>query len=328
MRLSTIVLAIVTAFSGLGALSGPAHAVPTSIPYTGTLQVSGNNGNSPVDIQVRMFDSLNGNTQVWPAGNAVAAFPATPLRAGRFSINLGSANQPLDASVLGVEGRNVYLQITVNGTPLSPRQELLAVPYAIDAGAAALRGILSWRVEALQQSPIHVEANDATAVPREYSVPQLTTTAAAGSAPAFAVCAGGAATNGQSCPNGDGSVGISFVPPAGASRVHVCVAYNLGLFSLNCAGGVGDVVTEVDQTSADDPTPIRRSTMRWHHYFHQNGSIVWSNTACTDLPVQGGGPVVVRLQRIQGAGTGGGCNAGQDLFAERGGFAWAVTASP
>lgn len=139
MRLSTLVLAITAALSGFGAFAGAAHAVPTSIPYTGVLQVGGNNGNSPVDIQVRMFDALAAGNQIWPAGNALAAFPATPLRAGRFSINLGSANQPLDASVLGVEGRNLYLQITVNGTTLSPRQQLLAVPYAVDAGSAAIR---------------------------------------------------------------------------------------------------------------------------------------------------------------------------------------------
>jgi hypothetical protein len=162
MRLSTFLLAIVAAFGGLGALSGPAQAVPTSIPYTGVLQVSGNNGNSPVDIQVRMFDSPGGNVQVWPAGNAVAAFPATPLRAGRFSINLGSANQPLDASVLGVEGRSVYLQITVNGTPLSPRQQLLAVPYALDAGSAAIRAeiaALRQEIEAARPTLVVGDAN-------------------------------------------------------------------------------------------------------------------------------------------------------------------------
>lgn len=162
MHLSTLVLAIAAALSSLGAFAGAAHAVPTSIPYTGVLQVGGNNGNSPVNIEVRMFDAPAAGNQIWPAGNAVAAFPGTPLRAGRFSINLGSANQPLDTSVLGVEGRNVYLQITVNGTVLSPRQQLLAVPYALDAGSAAIRteiAALRQEIEAARPTLVVGDAN-------------------------------------------------------------------------------------------------------------------------------------------------------------------------
>src|SRR5439155_682290 len=58
------------------------------------------------------------------------AQPAVTVVNGVFAAQLGAA-VPLTAAVLS--GSAAYLQVTVDGTPMSPRTRLITAPYAFNA---------------------------------------------------------------------------------------------------------------------------------------------------------------------------------------------------
>lgn len=230
-----------------------AFATPVQVPYTGTLEVGGSRDLS-VGVQVQLFDgSMRNAAQVWPANNQAANYPNVPIRGGRFSLTLGGPNTTaLDSAVFGVAGRELWLQMTVTppGGPaqtLSPRQRLLWVPFAVDAGSAALaaelaqlRTVTGWYIDAAQTRAGIDDpnlANDGTLLqPVEFPANGLVTSTSPGSAEARALCVNAPPGGAECAGAGIESVGISFTPPAGARSVMVCVQYRISGWNMNCGG--------------------------------------------------------------------------------------------
>lgn len=81
-----------------------------------------------VNFGFALFDAATGGTGLWSENQAGVA-----VTDGMYSVALGSVT-PLTAGILGAGA--IYLEISVEGEILSPRQRLLAVPYALTTAEA------------------------------------------------------------------------------------------------------------------------------------------------------------------------------------------------
>lgn len=92
---------------------------------TAGLPVSGSH-----DVVFALFDVDVGGVARWTESRTGVAFTAD----GLFNLELG-ANTPLTATIL--DGQRLYLQLTIDGTPMNPRIPIVSVPYALRATTAA-----------------------------------------------------------------------------------------------------------------------------------------------------------------------------------------------
>lgn len=112
----------------LGFLCAPGiNAQSNEITYQGSLKVGGVPANANHDFEFRLFDALSGGTQVGP----LVLQNNVTVTDGVFSVKLNfGPNFP---------GQDRYLEITVRPagsggyTPLTPRQKVGSVPYAIQS---------------------------------------------------------------------------------------------------------------------------------------------------------------------------------------------------
>lgn len=121
-----LVMVLMLLTSGAGALeeqaapAAAAAAVAGSINYQGRLTNSGGaplNGTFPMRFQIH--DTPTTNSLLWDSGNV-----SVNVDQGLFNVEL--AVDPAD-----FDGQALWLRIRVDGEWLSPRQELLPVPYAL-----------------------------------------------------------------------------------------------------------------------------------------------------------------------------------------------------
>ena len=104
-------------------------AVPGQVNYQGLLlDDQGVPVDGAVDITFALFDAPTAGTLLWSE-----AHTGVVVNEGVYEVALGSLT-PIDAAFLS--GGAVHLEITVDGDTLSPRQRLLAVPYAVRAAVA------------------------------------------------------------------------------------------------------------------------------------------------------------------------------------------------
>ncbi len=109
-----------------GALAAAPLAAPlgTGITYQGFLKQNGVPGNGTFGMQFQLFDAMTGGTQIGPTLSL-----SVPVTNGQFTV-------ALDFGASAFNGEARWLAITVQGTPLSPRQEVRAAPYALFAPTA------------------------------------------------------------------------------------------------------------------------------------------------------------------------------------------------
>ncbi|MBL4592063.1 MAG: hypothetical protein JKY96_08900, partial [Phycisphaerales bacterium] len=101
-------------------LSTPvALAADTAFTYQGSLMENGSPMNGPVDIDATLWNALSAGSQVGSAQN----IEDVPVTDGLFSLELDYGAAALDG--------DRWLEITINGTTLSPRQKVTASPYSI-----------------------------------------------------------------------------------------------------------------------------------------------------------------------------------------------------
>ena len=100
-----------------GAASQDAWAA--DITYQGQLRNAGDAFTGFADLEFRLYDQLGGGVQV---GSTVSR-PGWPVEDGLFQIEL-------DFGAGVFDGTDRYIEVRVDGTPLSPRQPLSAVPVA------------------------------------------------------------------------------------------------------------------------------------------------------------------------------------------------------
>ncbi len=114
-------------FGAPGALAGPARhpsvqtaSVGSKISYQGQLlDAAGNPVSGSYTLRFELYAAATGGTALWQQ-----TFSAVQVQNGLFSVQLTVDPDDLDGSAL-------WLEIIVNGEHLSPRQELLAAPYAL-----------------------------------------------------------------------------------------------------------------------------------------------------------------------------------------------------
>ncbi len=112
----------------LAALAAPARAaVPHEMTFTARLV----NGDTPYEGDVALtfdlYTSATGGTSLWSESTTANA------TLGLVAARLG-ATTPLDLAV--IDGGDLYLQVTVESTVLSPRLAIGSVPYAVRAAYA------------------------------------------------------------------------------------------------------------------------------------------------------------------------------------------------
>ena len=125
-----------TRAGGAGPQGRRSHApnqVPGGAPalfnYQGLLLEDGGQPVSDGTYQLafRIYDVASGGTPLWTETQIV------PVSAGLFNVILGTVNVIHDTS--WVDGRDLWLGITLPGeVEMAPRQQLVSVPYALNAG--------------------------------------------------------------------------------------------------------------------------------------------------------------------------------------------------
>ena len=106
------------------ALSASASAVPqgTAFTYQGRLEDGGSPANGVYNMAFRLFDAAAGGAPI----GGLLSIPNVNVVDGLFTVSLDFGATPFG-------GQRRWLEIAVNGTTLSPRQELTASPYALFA---------------------------------------------------------------------------------------------------------------------------------------------------------------------------------------------------
>jgi hypothetical protein len=103
-----------------------AQSVPTAINFQGRLTDAVNNPlTGSHSFVFEIYSALTGGTQLWTETQG-----AVTVTNGVLSAQLGSST-PLSAAVFANSA--AYLQITVDGVTLSPRQRLITTPFAFNA---------------------------------------------------------------------------------------------------------------------------------------------------------------------------------------------------
>ncbi|MCX5785343.1 MAG: fibrinogen-like YCDxxxxGGGW domain-containing protein [Elusimicrobia bacterium] len=103
-----------------------AQTPPGLMNFQGRLTDSGNNPLSgPHDFTFGVYDALSGGTQLWTESQT-----GITVANGVLAVQLGAV-AAIPPSVF--KNTDAWLQITVDGTALSPRQRLITAPYAFNA---------------------------------------------------------------------------------------------------------------------------------------------------------------------------------------------------
>ena len=126
---------ITVAAIALASSAASAAPVPGKVPFTARLSDNSGPINGNVSLSFGIFDAASGGTADW-----TESWPVATASQGLVFVDLGSTT-PLDAAVFG--GGTKYLEVTVNGTTLSPRLPIGSAPYAIHADTADSVGSLT-----------------------------------------------------------------------------------------------------------------------------------------------------------------------------------------
>jgi hypothetical protein len=118
-----VAAALLLAAGGVGALAGraePEAIVAYKINYQGWLTDAGSTPlNGSYEMRFQVYDDLAAGAMYWDSG-----IIDVEVNHGRFSVDL-----PVDTYLF--DGRGLWIRIYVDGDWLTPRQELLPVPYAL-----------------------------------------------------------------------------------------------------------------------------------------------------------------------------------------------------
>lgn len=112
----------------LAAASVWAQAVPRQVAFTANLSSSGLPATGTHSFVFTLFDAVTGGTSAWTETQGTL-----PVNNGLVFTRLG-VTTPLTPTILN--GAPLWLEVSVDGTVLSPRSPIASVPYAIRAGVA------------------------------------------------------------------------------------------------------------------------------------------------------------------------------------------------
>jgi len=112
-----------------------ASPVPGMVPFTARLADAGMPFNGVVSLKFQIFDASAGGTAVW-----TELYPSNTATNGLVFLDLGSQTT-LDATVFN--GGTKYLEVSVNGSVMTPRLEIGSSPYALHAATSDTLGSLA-----------------------------------------------------------------------------------------------------------------------------------------------------------------------------------------
>ena len=107
---------------------------PNSITYQGKLLENGISVTTTKNMRFVIYDAASGGTVLYTADGTTSTpnSISIPVQSGTFSIDLGGVGtNPLPTSLFNTT--NLFLEITIEGTTLSPRKRLTSVPFAINS---------------------------------------------------------------------------------------------------------------------------------------------------------------------------------------------------
>lgn len=124
----------------IGTPAASAASAPNIIGYQGrVLNANGVPFSDPsITMIFRLYDASSGGTCLWSNSSATCASAtgmSVSLIDGLFAVELGDTADGFAAisDSLFADNATVYLQVTIGGETLSPRTQLLASPYALNA---------------------------------------------------------------------------------------------------------------------------------------------------------------------------------------------------
>ena len=131
-----LLLALFLFAQSVGAIPLPAPSSAPNWPTTPTINYQGRLANSAGDpisdtlaMQFSFFDSDTGGALLW----GPETHPTVAVTEGLFSVALGQLSGGIPSDVLSGD---LWLEIRVDGETLSPREQLRAVPFAMQASVA------------------------------------------------------------------------------------------------------------------------------------------------------------------------------------------------
>ncbi|MDD5628549.1 MAG: hypothetical protein PHU21_05765, partial [Elusimicrobia bacterium] len=126
-------MAAMPAVPGVGVIPAQAQSAPGLMNFQGRLTDSSNNPLAGAHVLTfQVFDAASGGASLWgPESQSVTVVN------GVFAVQLGAVSA-LNAAAFS--GTAAYLQVTVDGNPLTPRTRLITAPYAFNAQLLQGRG--------------------------------------------------------------------------------------------------------------------------------------------------------------------------------------------
>lgn len=105
--------------------------VPNLINYQGRLVSGTNLVSGTVGLSLRLFPTPTGGTLLYEDSNTVSVVD------GLYATAIGD-DTTFGSLITALTNSTVYLEVAVNGAPLSPREEVIAVPYALNTRGLSL----------------------------------------------------------------------------------------------------------------------------------------------------------------------------------------------
>ncbi len=129
---------IACCFSCLVIGSAFAQSVPQLVNYQGMLTDAEGNPYETAEYTLvfSIFGEASGGEAVW----GPQTFPDVPVVRGHFNVLLGPVDDAATALDAAFASPASYLEITVGGETIAPRQQILSAPYAVQAENAEKLG--------------------------------------------------------------------------------------------------------------------------------------------------------------------------------------------
>jgi microcystin-dependent protein len=107
---------------------------PGLVNYQGSLRDSQGQPLATADYEIafQLYDDHQAGSLIW----GPQTFAAVPVAAGHFNVILGPVDDAAAPLTEAFEGEERFLEITVNGDTILPRQQILSAPYALSANLA------------------------------------------------------------------------------------------------------------------------------------------------------------------------------------------------
>jgi hypothetical protein len=203
VRLFCLLAAILTV------LADETLAQASSITYQGQLRDAGQPFTGLADLEFRLYDQLNGGSQV----GVSQSLGAVPVEDGLFQVEL-------DFGAASFDGSDRFLEVSVNGAPLVPRQKVTATPYALLAAGLSAGSVGSAGVD-----PTEIQLRVVGSCPSEEFVQQINQNGGV-------VCGTASGSGGGTVTQVDTGTGLTGGPITGIGTIAIA------------PGGVG--ATEID----------------------------------------------------------------------------------